>query len=536
MSGVRRAQADPATRADPADRAAPTSRPAAPAGLGTARPGDERARTATAPPAGEPAWDYDRLLAVAARYGTPVQVLDTARLDRATDRLLGLLDGLGRPARVYYSVKTNYLPYLCRRLARRGLGADVVSGYELEAALAAGFRAAETVFNGPVKTEAELAAALRHGVRVHIDGEDEIETLERIAAEAGCDTVEVGIRVSPGLPLSTSSDPSYRQQAERAARRNRFGWPVGSPRLGRLVERIAASPHLSLTAVHAHLSSQIVHHELMVRALEAVLDEAAALHRRFGLREVNIGGGFGVPGIRRPRSGPLSALWSQQGGEPAAEEEPVLDLALLLAEVDGLMRDQGLDGVALGCEPGRWLVSDAMAMVTRVMSRKELPEARWLILDGGNNVAPWTGSGEAHRLVPLGRTYGAERAVWSVAGPLCYENDIHTLAVELPADLRAGDPLCLHDTGAYSLGRSNNFIRTRAAVVALEEGRERLVWRAETGADVFRLADPDPEPEYAPGADAGADAGAGAGSGPGAVSAPGAGTGPAVAAAVGPLP
>ncbi|MFH9670819.1 diaminopimelate decarboxylase family protein [Streptomyces sp. NPDC017405] len=438
-------------------------------------------------------WDYDRLVDIAGRHGTPVQVLDAGRLDRAARELLAALDSLSRPTRVYYSVKTNYLPYLCRRLAGHGMGADVVSGYELAAALAAGFPPEAIVFNGPVKTEEELATAVRHGVRVNIDGEQEIETLERLAAAAGR-RIEVGIRISPGLPLSTSPDPSYRALAERAARRNRFGWPAGSAQLAGLVERITACPHLSLTAVHAHFSSQIVHQELLVAALEPILREAAALHRTVGLREVNIGGGFGVPGIRRPRTGPLTALWGQQGGTPPPDPEPVLDVPALLADVDKRLREAGLADVDLACEPGRWLVSDAMALVTRVMSRKELPDARWLILDGGNNVAPWTGSGEVHRLVPLGRAYAPTTVAWSVAGPLCYENDIHAASVDLPEDIRAGDLLCLHDTGAYSLGRSNNFIRTRSAVVALDGDREELVWRAETGADVFRLADPGARP------------------------------------------
>lgn len=85
-------------------------------------------------------WDYDRLVDVVGRHGTPVQVLDAERLDRAVRELLAALGALIRPARVHYSVKTNYLPYLCRRLAGQGMGADVVSGYEMDAALAADSR------------------------------------------------------------------------------------------------------------------------------------------------------------------------------------------------------------------------------------------------------------------------------------------------------------------------------------------------------------------------------------------------------------
>lgn len=438
----------------------------------------------------ETGWDYERLAGVAGRHGTPVHVFDQARLDRAVDRLLAASAGLGRPTRAYYSLKTNYLPALCRQLAGRGLGADVVSGYELDAALRAGFAPADVVLNGPVKTDAELRAAARLGVRVHLDGEPEVAALDRAAARSGR-RVEVGLRISPGLPVSTASDPSYRAQVELAALRNRFGWPAGSGQLTGMVDAIAAADNLELTAVHAHLGSQIVHEELMLSALEPVFAEAARLHRRFGLREVNIGGGFGVPGVHRPRHGPLAALWRAGGGVPSADAaDPVFDLRRFLREVDRRLDQHGLAGVPLACEPGRWLVSDAMATVTRVMVRKDLPEVRWLILDAGNHVAPWTGTGERHRLVPIGREFAAATLNWAVAGPLCYDNDIHAAAVDLPADLHAGDLVCLHDTGAYSLGRSSNFIRTRAAVVAFDGPRERLVWRAETGEDVFAFADP----------------------------------------------
>jgi diaminopimelate decarboxylase len=430
-------------------------------------------------------WAYERLAAVALRHGTPVHVLDVANLDRAVDALAAALAGLGRPARAYYSVKTNYLPAVCRHLLRRGLGADVVSGYELESALRQGFAPEDVVFNGPVKTEEELATAVRTGVRVHVDGRHEVDALERLAARAGR-TVEVGLRVSPGRPVSTSPDPSYRAQTERAARRSRFGWPAGSPQLDEIVAAIDAAPHLALRAVHTHLSSQIVHEELMLRAVEAVLAEAGRLHAAYGLREVNIGGGFGVPGIHRPRLGPLVALWQAADGAPPVDDsDPAFDLGRFLRDVDRRFDDHGLAGVTLGCEPGRWLVSDAMATVTRVMARKDLPDVRWLILDAGNHVAPWTGTGERHRLVPIARAYAPETLTYAVAGPLCYENDIHDTAVDLPADVAVGDLLCLHDTGAYALGRSNNFIRTRAPVVALDGDAEHVVWRAETIDDVF---------------------------------------------------
>ncbi|WP_411149702.1 diaminopimelate decarboxylase family protein [Streptomyces sp. A30] len=414
-------------------------------------------------------WDEERLADIAGRHGTPVHVLDVRRAERSADELLGALGGLGRPGRAYYSVKTNYLPHLCERFAARGLGADVVSGYELRAALRAGFAPGDIVFNGPVKTPEELALAVRNSVRVNIDGEHEIAALERAAAEAGT-VAEVGIRLFPGLPVTASDDPAFLAQAERTARRGRFGWPTGSGQLARVLAAVDAARHLSLTAVHAHLGSQIVHPEPLLAALDPVLEEAA----RLGVREVNIGGGFGVPGILRPRGTDRSP-------------GPGLDPASFLTAVDKRMTELGLGDAVLACEPGRLLVSDAMCLLTRVMSRKELPDARWLILDAGHHIAPWTGTGEVHRFTPLGREFSGDLTPWSLAGPLCYEADVHAPATDLPADLGIGDLLAMHDSGAYSLGRSNNFIRLRAGVVAIDGEREDLVWRAETDEDVFRF-------------------------------------------------
>ncbi|WP_330306545.1 MULTISPECIES: hypothetical protein [unclassified Streptomyces] len=415
-------------------------------------------------------WDGERLAEIAGRYGTPVHVLDIARAERAADDLLAALGGLGRPGRAYYSVKTNYLPYLLERFAGRGLGADVVSGYELRAALRAGFAPQDIVFNGPVKTEDELALAVRESVRVNIDGEHEIAALERAAASAGV-TAEVGLRLFPGVPVATSSDPAFVAAAERTAVRGRFGWPTGSRELERVIGAIRAAPHLRLTAVHAHLGSQIVFPELLLAALDPVLAEAA----RLGVREVNVGGGFGVPGILRPRGSDRSP-------------GPGLDPAAFLTSVDKRMAELGLADAVLACEPGRLLVSDAMCLLTRVMSRKELPDSRWLILDAGHHIAPWTGTGEVHRFQPVGRDFSPDLVPWSLAGPLCYEADIHAPDSDLPADLNAGDLLVMHDSGAYALGRSNNFIRMRAGVVAIEGERADVVWRAETDEDVFRFA------------------------------------------------
>ena len=59
-------------------------------------------------------------------------------------------------AMVCYAVKANNHPAILSLLAEEGLGADVVSGYELRQALAAGIPPQKIVFSGVAKTEDEI--------------------------------------------------------------------------------------------------------------------------------------------------------------------------------------------------------------------------------------------------------------------------------------------------------------------------------------------------------------------------------------------
>lgn len=81
---------------------------------------------------------------------TPVHLLDAARLDAN----LAAFQRFG--AEVYYSFKTQPLPWVIRRLMALGAGAEVISEYELRLALHLGAPAHKIIFNGPGKTDASI--------------------------------------------------------------------------------------------------------------------------------------------------------------------------------------------------------------------------------------------------------------------------------------------------------------------------------------------------------------------------------------------
>lgn len=413
------------------------------------------------------------LATIAQQWGTPIYVLDVDGLRADLDTVANTLS----PDRLCYSFKTNYLPAVTEVVRERGHGVDVVSGYELRAALRAGFDPARMVFNGPVKTAEELALAVDTGVLVNIDGEAEIAELAASARARGV-ILPVGLRVYPPQDLYSDERP-----LPMRATPSKFGWSIAGGDADRLVTAINARASLRLTGVHAHLGSQITRADALLEALSSVIDWAAQLPGRDQLTTLNLGGGFAVPGIHRPK-GAVAGLSQVRAATGVLPEQPPFDLAHLVTGVRERIRACGLK-VQVLWEPGRAIVSRSMLLLTRVAAVKQTSAASWVLLDGGLNLLPTAGVAELHRYTVIGRD--GEPGRFHLGGPLCYEGDVFGLDVALPRDISPGDLVAVHDAGAYSVTRATSFNRPRAGVVAVADGRPYLCWRPETDDDIFRF-------------------------------------------------
>lgn len=412
----------------------------------------------------------------AERWGTPLFLLSSDRL-RAN---LAAFTAALTPAQVLYSLKTNYLPAVTAVLRAGGTGVDVVSGYELAAALDAGFAADRIVFNGPVKTLPELRRAVAAGVYVNIDGAAEIAALAGICAGAA-EPLPVGLRVYPPQDINADAAPPPGR-----ALPSKFGWPIATGDADRLADAILGNPALRLTGVHCHLGSQITRPDALLAALDALMAWVVRLRGRAPVDRLNIGGGFGVPGIQRLR-GAVAGLSEVRAGVPQPPP-PVFALEEFGDGLRALLATHGLTDLDVYCEPGRALVSDAMSLVTRVVGVKRTGMGTWVLLDGGLNLLPTAGVAERHRVWALRDTAPPEPVL--LGGPLCYEGDVFALDALLPADVCEGDLVVIEDAGAYSVTRATSFNRPRIPVVELDGGQARLCWRGEEYADIFQFAVP----------------------------------------------
>jgi diaminopimelate decarboxylase len=157
------------------------------------------------------------LVELVAEHGSPLHVVDGDHLDRAASEALGPFrdpDRLG--ADIYYSYKTNPVPAVLRRLHDAGVGAEVISEYELWLALKLGVPGPRIIYNGPAKSGASLQLAIERDVRIiNANSLGEIERIAAAAEEVGR-PAPLGLRVAlpggwggPSPVTPSSSSPRY---------------------------------------------------------------------------------------------------------------------------------------------------------------------------------------------------------------------------------------------------------------------------------------------------------------------------------------
>lgn len=392
------------------------------------------------------------LASLARRYGTPLYVYDAAVV-RA--RYRALRGAFTRPVLVCYALKANASKAVAGVLAREGAGADIVSGGELVRARAAGFAPSRIVFSGVGKTEEEMAAGLRAGVKAfNVESGEELDALARVAGRLK-KTAPVSIRLNPDINAKTHPHITT-GRAE-----NKFGVETGEALA--LYRRASKDRRLRVAGVQCHIGSQITDLAPYRRAAAAV----ASLTRRLQaagipLAFADLGGGLGI----------------------TYKDEVPLDPAALVKTLEAAFADQ--PGLELLVEPGRYLVADAGLLLTKVLYRKNTSKRRFVIVDAAMTDLPRPALYDAwHPVEPVSPRRG-KKTMADVVGPVCESGDFLARQRPLPP-LAPGDLLAIGKAGAYGFAMSSQYnSRPRAAEVLVDGGKARLARRRETYADLTR--------------------------------------------------
>lgn len=373
---------------------------------------------------------------LAARFGTPLYVFDGPRMAAAAADFQA---AWGPGVTVAYSLKSNPLMGIVRRLHRAGTGAEVASGFEYRVARRAGVPPEAIVFNGPHKPDADLRLALGEGATVIADGAEQIRRIIALRAHVA-PTARIGIRMSP--PGREGID--------------RFGL---TRRHVLAAAAMLARAGLRLSGLHTHLGAyQLGPLPPVGPPIHGVTVEYPVPIERFAAAAANLAHVAGeVGGIE----------WLDLGGGwPAAPG---------LAPYVAAVRDQLGDGQReILLEPGRALIRDSGWLLVRVVERRGRDA---VVVDAGITQVPcvlWKRS-PVHVVAPHD---GPERPT-SLFGPLCLQHDAIAREVPLPP-LRVGDLVWVGQTGAYAMAQASPFIHLRPAAILLEGGRGSLLRARET--------------------------------------------------------
>jgi len=358
---------------------------------------------------------------------------------------------------ICYAVKANSALAILKLFAEHGAGFDIVSGGELERVLAAAPEAVDrVVFSGVGKTAEEIDRALAARIlEFNVESEAELKLLAARAKKLKR-RARFALRVNPDVFAETHPYIST------GLHEHKFGINIRQAR--RIYREAAQSRWLEAHGISVHIGSQIRSADPFGAAAARVSHLVAQLRQDgIDLKSIDIGGGLGID-----------------------YHDGRFDAATKVREYVGAIESaiEGFEGRLL-LEPGRFLVAQAGALVTRVLSVKRNGKKTFVITDAAMNDLIRPALYQAyHEIVPVRPRAGKSRIV-DVVGPVCETGDFFARDRRL-APVVPGDLLALLDAGAYGMAQSSNYnSRPRAAEVLVEGAKARLIRRRETIADLL---------------------------------------------------
>ena len=405
---------------------------------------------------------------LAKEFGTPAYILDeNAIRENCREYLSAARREFGEDALPLYASKALCFTGIYKLAAEEGMGIDCVSGGELYTAARAGFPPERIYFHGNNKTDSDIAQAMDMGVgRFVVDNLDELYAVAR-EAEARKIKQAILLRITPGI------DPHTHKAVVTGNVDSKFGSAIVTGQAMEIVKAALTIESIDLVGLHCHIGSQIFDTSPFFDAAEIMIAFIADIKRECGyeIRELNLGGGFGVRYTEDDREFSYS--------------DAIADIAKI---VRGFCESHAIRMPRVILEPGRSLVAAAGATLYTVGSIKEIPSFRnYVSVDGGMPDNPRYALYQSQYTALVANKADAPRDyVATLAGRCCESGDLlgENMAMQRP---ERGDILAVLVTGAYNYSMASNYNRIpRPPVIMIKDGKARVAVRRETYEDIVR--------------------------------------------------
>lgn len=318
---------------------------------------------------------------------------------------------------IHYAIKANYNKEILKEIATAGLGADCVSGGEIQAALDAGFKPRGIVFAGVGKSDEEILLGLRAGIgRFNLESLAELRIIQELAEKEG-KVADISLRINPDIGAHTHANITT------GLAENKFG--INMEQMEDVLSEALKLPNIKYRGLHFHIGSQITD----MSDFKALCNRINEISRKFARRglplgDINVGGGLGIE-------------YQHPNHLPMADFKSYFDVFHKLLPHD----------LTVHFELGRSIVAPCGSLISRVLYVKEGTTRRFAIIDGSMTelIRPAL-YGAYHRIENISSSEPEE--IYDVVGPVCESSDVFGKAVSLDRCHR-GDFIAIRSAGAY---------------------------------------------------------------------------------------
>ena len=351
---------------------------------------------------------------------TPFYYYDTALL-RQTIKTITDEVAKHEGYHIHYAVKACANPKVLRIIADSGLGADCVSGGEIQACIDAGFPAKTIVYAGVGKADWEIELGLNVGIQYfNVESVAELEVIEEIAARMN-KTANVSFRINPDVGAHTHANITT------GLSENKFG--IAMQDMERVILMAKEMPHIEFVGLHFHIGSQILEMDDF-QALALRINELQDRLEKNGIgpvKNINVGGGLGID-------------YQEPDAHPVPGFGKFFDT---YAQNLKLRRGQQLH-----FELGRSIVGQCGSLIAKCLYVKQATQRQFVILDAGMTDLIRPALYDAHHHIENLTSREENTQIYDVVGPICESSDVFQRDCTLPVTHR-GDLIALRSAGAY---------------------------------------------------------------------------------------
>ena len=320
---------------------------------------------------------------------------------------------------VHYAVKANANPKVLNVICQAGLGADCVSGGEIEAAIKAGFKPSSIVYAGVGKSDWEINLGLDKDIFCfNVESQAELEVINELAA-ARNKVARVALRINPDVGAHTHANITT------GLAENKFGIAMGD--MDAVIEEAENMQNVEFIGLHFHIGSQILDMGdfcALCNRINELQDKLEQHHVK--VKNINVGGGLGID-------------YEHPNKEPIPDFKAYFDTYA--------QRLKLREGQTLHFELGRAVVGQCGSLITKTLYIKHGTAKQFTIVDAGMTDLIRPALYHAYHKIenissdePL-KTY-------DVVGPICESSDVFAKAIDLNTCHR-GDLIALRSAGAY---------------------------------------------------------------------------------------